>query len=303
MRALRASGSLAYLAAFCLLALSACNGGGVESDGSGQPRWRRIAGAIGATCRVAGDCHEGPSPVCFSERLFNMGAPVLPTPDGYCSSQCTSDEQCGDESRCADFASYGKWCVARCGAASDCRDDGYACVFRIGCFPDGNLTCDPSATGGVCQTADGHAGGCVRSAFGEGNRGYCWEQCETGVATCSAAAGRERQCAVIDATRTASGEPTRDRWKGPVCVYTVAQSNPVGDLCLWDDGTGRRYYPDTCSDGAGCYLQGTAPAGSGYDEAGDNRCHEYCNPQQSSCDRGTCKDIWGLGNVGLCVEE
>jgi hypothetical protein len=326
-----------YLGALAGLALLAggCSGGNPAGDGgldSGivdllTPTDGPGAGAIGSTCKAASDCNAGTTPTCFS-KYFNNKTGNVQTRGGYCSSPCTADADCGGAgATCVDFGSDGKFCIAGCMAATDCRQF-YAC-FNFGCFPSDNLTCDSTMNNGTC-TYLGRPGGCVRQALGTGNKGECFEGCAVGVDTCAPDGnGNVRHCIVDDERTNTNPDMTssNDKWVGPVCLFADSTITPIADgtECKFTQPDGTiAHFTDICVDGDECYIQGTAAAGHGFDANGDNLCHKLCylgNMTPSVPDAGfdfadggalagpcssgqTCTDIWGLAAtaepVGLC---
>jgi hypothetical protein len=238
-----------------------------------------LASKIGGACRSEGDCIEGAAPTCWEvSYLDRVGAFV--TKDGYCSSPCTSDADCGS-GVCVDEGADGKWCFSRCQGAADCRS-GYACFPRLGnhCFPSGGLNCDPAMGDGTCAGRGSLPGGCIRRALGSGMTGSCYDGCRAGVGSCTAVNSVFRQCIVLD--ETAMG----DAFKGGVCVTAYSQST-TGKSCQ---------ALDACVDGDECFLASFP--------SGDGKCHVMCN-QTAACASGACADVFGLFGtadpIGLCL--
>jgi|SRR5581483_2485531 len=328
---LGALAGLAFLVGGCSGNGATTNDGGLDSGGvfdlatSDGPS----SGAIGATCKMNSDCLLGKTPTCFKTNFNNKTGNVA-TRFGYCSSPCAMDSDCGGHgATCVDFGSDGKFCIAGCTAATDCRMF-YAC-FNFGCFPADNLTCDPTMNNGTC-TYGTLPGGCVRQALGTGNKGECFEQCSVGVDTCAPDRnGNIRHCIVDDERYNTDNSmppvPTNDKWVGPVCLFADTTITPIADgaECIFTQANGMTtHFTDICVDGDECYIMGMAAAGHGFDAAGDNLCHKLCylnNMTPSTPDGGfdfadggalagacpagkTCTDIWGLAAtpepVGLC---
>src|SRR5437016_5735994 len=88
------------------------------------PDLSALASPIGGPCTSTANCIEGTTPVCFTEMLFNSSGKI-PTPDGYCSSKCTTDDDCGANSVCISQGTSGNWCFASCSVAKDCRAADY----------------------------------------------------------------------------------------------------------------------------------------------------------------------------------
>jgi hypothetical protein len=265
-------------------------------------------GSIGAVCTADSSCTEGAKPSCFKQTLFN-DSNTLDTAQGYCSSTCTADSDCGSNGSCHDFgAPFGKWCFAHCKAASGCRD-GYACFYASGgyCFPDGRLSCDPTAVDGACTTFDSRPGGCVRVAHGTGNKGYCYDACQPGPGACPASGGSAQQCEIYDETHFKEPAATeKDQFHGGLCVPSYS-THGAGMECTLTSGGQTVDRIDACADGLECWLE--APFG------GDNLCHPFCTPtpggsptdggDPGSCSGGQiCDDVFGLfagaHPIGLC---
>jgi hypothetical protein len=195
------------------------------------------------------------------------------------------------------------------------------------CFPDGNLTCDPTMDNGRCPAgtdANDLNGGCLRSAIGTGKTGRCEATCPVGTGTCEADLdGNPQICIVVDETRNLDGTKTMDKFIGPVCTTKVMNPGPIGnDLdCLYTPMGGMaRHFIDVCNDGYECYIKGMG-TGGGFDSLGDDKCRRLCyksgftppavdggiGTPPAACGGATptCKDVWGLfattNPVGLCV--
>ncbi len=252
------------------------------------------ASAIGGPCRTVADCGEGTSPTCWRSSLYNMAGWVA-TPEGYCSSKCNDDGDCGASGVCIDEGANGKWCFAPCGVPGDCRT-GYGCfIHQAGhCFPSGDLECDPTAGDGTC--ANGKA--CWRSAVGPGKTGYCQDTCDIGVGTCPPNGGI-RQCVVFDfrPDKDLQGNLTGDKFYGPICTTSYSQ-NAEGTECSYKG----RDFSDACVDGDECDLT----------QGGDRKCHRLCQIN-GGIDGGVvvgcpamqaCKNAFGLLGtgkpIGLC---
>ncbi len=268
-----------------------------------SPDLSALASPIGGPCASTADCIEGTTPVCFTKTLYNKGG-FLKTQGGYCSSKCTTDDDCGVNGVCQDEGTNGKWCFASCTNAAGCLP-GYACIYsgEDHCFPNGSLTCDPTNGDGTCTTATNQVGGCFRYAHGTGLTGYCYDGCDVGAGSCPVQGGFPQQCNVYDERSFKDLEAkTGDKFVGGVCIQSYSL-NPAGTECL-DNGADSI---DACVDGAECDL---AAAFAG---VGDNLCHTLCLAGTGAPDAGTtctlpatCHDVWGLFGtaqpVGLCLQ-
>lgn len=81
-------------------------------------------GEVGDPCTLDTDCGGVPSaaPNCL-EDIFGM----ITFPGGYCSADCTSDDDCGPDGDCID-AVIMSLCLKTCTSGSDCREsEGYTC--------------------------------------------------------------------------------------------------------------------------------------------------------------------------------
>jgi len=218
---------------------------------------------------------------------------------------------------------YGKWCLKSCMAPADCRTPGYACFTFGSCFPNGNLSCDPTAGDGTCPVDPADAtnlnGGCLRNALGTGTVGRCDDACQVGTNTCAPDTNGDPQiCIISDETRNLDGTASMDKYLGGVCTTKVM--TPLGNNveCLYTPtgATMSSHYIDVCNDGYECYLKGMG-TGGGFDSKGDNLCRQLCTPPggvagmvpdggvaaPTTCANGTltCKPVWGPNKFGLCV--
>jgi hypothetical protein len=280
------------------------------------PDLTKLASAIGGECFLDSDCTDGKTPTCFKQSLLNKnGYPQ--TIDGYCSSPCATDQDCGNNADCIGFGTDGKWCLQKCTKPADCRAPGFACFLFNGgnCYPSDSLDCDPTAGDGTCMTQGKQAGGCLRSAIGPGKTGSCRTACDIGTGTCTG--GMNAHCVFEDATfDTVTGLPTGDVFKGGICAGDQP-SVALGASCLMMNNF---YYPYECVDGAECYFFVPNIA-----KNGDYLCYELCylaggGPTDGGivipnggklagpCPNGkTCKDVYGEMNekdpsrrVGYC---
>ncbi len=250
-------------------------------------------GSIGAACQGPSDCTAGMAPTCWQHSILDQPG-NLPTPNGYCTSTCTTDADCGSTGVCESvLAGASKYCLRSCQVANVCRNsDGYACFiltpFTGYCYPATTLTCnptqiDPSTSNGTCPGAN-PASACVRRTFED--LGECRPLCKLGVGTCAAAGGLPQHCVFLDATKTTTGQPTRDAFKGLTCFPVYTDSKKPNESCS---------YFDECTDGYECDLV----------SGGDGKCHELCTVAATgSCAApANCLDSFtqGPGNPGLCI--
>jgi hypothetical protein len=141
----------------------------------------------GMGCKRDDDCPKGR---CAGALHISSADTTMDAPGGYCTMDCDTDSLCGATGECAvpSGESAGE-CLARCSAASDCRD-GYLCIggsTSVGFDVSG--TCQPRpATGHVpdgvvgraCGTAvDCQGAECARtSPLGTDFSGnYCTARC------------------------------------------------------------------------------------------------------------------------------
>jgi hypothetical protein len=257
---------------------------------------------LGGACNADVQCADGKTPVCFRKTLFNSPN-KLATPQGYCSSKCDDDNDCGGDGLCRDYGTSGKWCFRYCERASECRSllQGYACLYGNYCFPNGNLNCDPTVAGGRCGSAPQlNPGGCVRVAYGKGETGYCYDGCQVGVGNC----GDQSQCLVYDlrGMRDPESAPTEDTFIGPICVGLANTPNAIGTVCK-SSGSNQVSLAN-CVEGAECYTKSFF--------GGDDLCKQLCTGAVDvdggtpPCPGGTtCTDVWQLLGTaypaGLCL--
>jgi hypothetical protein len=127
-------------------------------------------GQTGAPCSGRrGSCTEGPGPYCFTAQND--------WPNGYCSSSCSTDSDCGAGNICETGAIQDQngdniaACLEGCGSNADCRS-GYNCLTYQGqdfCF----LKCQSSADCiDVTQTCDPATGLCTGEMLAGGGSPY-----------------------------------------------------------------------------------------------------------------------------------
>jgi hypothetical protein len=172
-------------------------------------------GEIGGPCNSDGDCKSG---MCFTTSFAGTN---MASVGGYCSKPCSIDAECGGKSLCISYSDTTKFCAAFCDGPTHCRN-GYLC--RTGKFCDlasfYTINCDPKASGGVCTTAAGGQGGCLREALGDGIVGECIIGC-TLPGNCPSGAG----CHYYDVA-TAGEAFAEDPFQGLLCFFN-SSSTPV----------------------------------------------------------------------------
>lgn len=107
---------------------------------------------VGSTCTGDNQCVVGPYPFCIS--------PDMNFTDGYCSSVCSNDGQCGARAVCVAGLITGenyKICMQSCASNSDCRDQ-YNCLDRNDqkfCIAWCVVDADCINSGDVCEPSTG----------------------------------------------------------------------------------------------------------------------------------------------------
>lgn len=226
------------------------------------------AGCVGAPCTDAAACTEGSTgaAVCWKSTLLD-NPKLVATPSGYCSRECTSDNDCGT-AKCVSVPGATKqYCMARCSSSLTCRKPGYSCAYdgdKGGiCFPNANFDCDPTKSDGKCSFGtDQAAGGCIRAAYENDKGGVCHQECLIGKGTCppdarfgSSGTAPPQVCIYLDTTADSKGNPapTGDKWKGNVCFQQSQSPQSAGGSCT--------YWTD-CIDGYQCDRYATSEAAS-----------------------------------------
>ncbi len=109
---------------------------------------------IGEMCRQTSDCGQGPRPYCLS--------PQDGFPNGYCTSMCHTDSECGPSHLCVGGLVSGNsglaLCMASCAKDSDCRSQ-YVCATgeqRPFCAPACHSDTDCFQNGETCDASTGH---------------------------------------------------------------------------------------------------------------------------------------------------
>lgn len=113
------------------------NDAGTRNDSGSAPATVKIEN-VGAACKEDKDC-KGPMANCETE--ITSGGDPVPLEGGYCTANCTSSVECGNEGLCTlteltmgfmlpGFDVTGgllpSYCLAKCDAQNDCRG-GYDC--------------------------------------------------------------------------------------------------------------------------------------------------------------------------------
>jgi hypothetical protein len=183
-------------------------------------------------------------------------------PQGYCSADCTTSEDC-DLGLCVDDQ-----CLASCGDDGDCRE-GYSCVHAAG----GRVCAPPGMGYHGLGDACGAALDCREdlSCLVVSNEGsQCTETC-TSVLNC----GADADCVSGLCRRVCAGDA--DCQGGQVCASTadgrfcapVPAQSPVGGPCAGDDD---------CESGLTCLT-----------DAPDGYCTRGCGGA-GDCDGGICHE-------------
>lgn len=250
-------------------------------------------GSIGSPCSDTTQCKAGLAPVCWKKNLLEDPG-NLPVKNGYCSSTCASDNDCGGSGTCQTVvAGAQKYCLRSCVGPTACRsNEGQGCYIltpRSGyCYPTDRLSCnptqiDPATKNGTCPGSVPESG-CIRRTFED--IGECRELCTLVPGSCPVREGRPQHCVYLDATVDGKGAATRDTFKGLICFPLYGDARQPGESCS---------YFDECVDGYQCNLVAT----------GDKKCHQLCIVgAMNVCDNGlTCKDAFknGVGKPGLCL--
>jgi hypothetical protein len=290
--------SLAFVCALCACSVPT-NNTTVNTDGGDSFDLAGVdlaigPGSIGAPCLGNGDCTAGNTPSCWKNYILDDPG-NLPTPNGYCTSSCTTDADCGSTGSCQAVLPGKNYCVRKCYVANTCRPaDGYACFIlatHLGyCYPATRLSCNPTQTdpatkNGTCP-GQNPPSACIRRTFED--LGECRPLCAGGAGSCSAADGLAQHCIYLDTTRTVGGNPTRDTFKGLACFPVYLDSKKPGGSCN---------YFEECTDGYECNVVA----------GGDHICHGLCTVGlDGSCTAPeTCHDTFGLGagQTGLCLSQ
>lgn len=244
------------------------------------------AGEVGAACTKTADCTQGKTPVCWTKTLFDASG-TLDTAGGYCSSTCATDADCGTGNLCLDFGPMrGKACIAGCDDANTCRHPGYSCAYLdqqgnniiTGCWPNGNLDCNPKED--TCTDPRyGMPGGCWRQAIEDDRGGVCLQTCNVGDLCDPDIFDNPLQCLYIDFTDIGDG------FRGTICFPTAQMPKDAGQSCM---------FSNDCADGLQC---DNGPGGS-------KKCEKMCNLKGRSprCTASgtSCKKAFPGCEAGLC---
>jgi hypothetical protein len=132
-----------------------------ERDGGGSSD-DLPSGTAGKACTDDKECGGGSCATMLGSRFGGAG---MAAPDGYCTSECMTEEDCGEGGTCsgafagiAGIGAVAGQCLAKCQSAEECRS-GYRCVNALGVpvapAADGGMPIeDPSGGllgGGTCQ--------------------------------------------------------------------------------------------------------------------------------------------------------
>lgn len=258
------------------------------------PDMYRAPGSLGTACKKDNDCNQGKSPHCWADNIGDQPG-NLPALNGYCTSQCSNDDDCGGQGICSTVVQgQPKYCLATCSDANTCRlADNFACFLNGPsggyCWPTTKLGCNPTLNQGKCLDRS-PVQACVRRTYED--LGECRTICDFGPMACKplprGGPDSGQHCIQLNSTRDPQGTPTRDLYNGPVCLTLL--DKPRGD------GAGCEFY-DECADNYECNIS----------PGGDSKCHLICVVGVTGgCDSGLkCKDVFGAGagKGGLCLSQ
>lgn len=235
---------------------------------------------VGQPCTRDGECATG---ICRSAGW----------PGGYCTTVCTSDDQCGAGNHCA-FSSDGSGlCVVSCQGV--CPRAGYVCADLDG---DGARECVPGGTSSGSHVGDpctsvadcsGNVGAvCIPPPEG-GPNGYCTVRCGAGARTCP------------------SGSHCGFNSGNSVCLQDCQQSSEcqAGNVCTdWDgDGisecTPGKPVGGACTGDAECASGHCATASTGFE---GGYCTQPCT-STSECPAGSACDPTSAQCVKTCTSS
>ncbi len=206
---------------------------------------------VGAACASSAECVGGSEAVC------------LDMPGGYCAIQGCTTGGCPAGSACFEFTSGTNYCIATCGADSECREsEGYVCDGDDTCWPGESAPQPggPSPIGGPCDYSDdcadyGAGATCYFENSETGGSGFVGGYCmlwNCSVGSCPAGS----KCISVTSS-------------GTMACMADCSSAP----CPQDEGYVCSSTSQTCW--PGCGADGDCPSGYG------------CNP-----DLGMCQALW-----------
>lgn len=214
---------------------------------------RNVSGAIGTPCTSDDACAAG---VC-------LGSASGSWPQGYCTTWCSGDDDCGTGAVCVSSGGRGV-CEKACGSDLDCSRAGYQCLDPD---RDGRRTCQPSGTGdgGVgdpCTSLVDCAGGgsavCISPTQGM-PEGYCTVSCSA-----TAACPSGSHCAFTSGSA--------------VCLSdcTSASDCRSGYACTDYDGDGATECAPAAGGGDGCTSDADCGTGTCLSEGASGWPGGYC---------------------------
>ena len=200
--------------------------------GSARPAGSLADGIVGSACTSAADCGSGS---CMQT------IPIVNTtyPGGYCTGQCSRDDECGAEGVCVPgLLGRSGSCYLRCDDAHPCERDGYRCrvVSGVGrCIAAPQPLAD-GVVGSACEN-DSDCGGAAMS-------------CNTTLGSNAAPGGYcSTACAISE-----------DCGAGGVCINGISIVTISSGRCLKACSA-----PDECRAGYACTTFGgpsSGPAGA-----------------------------------------
>lgn len=255
-----------------------------------------------------GPLPPGPGDSCTSAADCETGECIGEWPDGYCTSGCSTNEDCGERGTCVEAGRGSNICLVNCDpeTAEPCRA-GYGCTSdpRIGnvCIP--GCTEDADCSGGAqCDVTGGQ--------FGEGS---CFDP-ESSIGD---ACGTEEECPAggFCLAEDFAGWPAGACISGG-CDYGTGMGCPDGAVCAEGGGGGFCLAgcetSDDCRDEYACEADPTHPERMSCRPActSDDACAggSVCNPALGTCDApfedgqlGDSCDRSGGCTGGTCLRE
>ncbi len=313
--------ALPFLCLIALAGLAACGESSTVEDASirfdatpqpdlGPPDLGPVPPGPGAACSSEAECEGAP---CIGE-----------WPGGYCTADCVSNEDCGEDATCVPVGRGSNICLANCDLedTDSCRT-GYGCTSpgSIGasvCIPGCNSN-DDCSEGLECQVGGGDFGEgvCFDPDSSVGDACTADEECPAS-ATCLAeefAGWPSGACAT--GCDYVSGSGCSDgascvlyRGRFDICVASCATDDDCRDgfACKADDE-----YPDrmTCQPGctsdADCSIDGyvcNPTLGTCDQPFADDELGEPCQFFSGDCAGGTCLREFDSGLPGaFCTYE